>query len=315
MIELSGGPTRARVIPEYGGKIDALASASGRDWLWHDPHRLYRRLEPDGCFADFDLSGWDECFPTIAACGYPDPPFVELPDHGELWSRPWEVVERSERSLLLRRRGEALPYLFERRAAIDDSGTLSLAYRLDNLAETPLRWTWSAHPLFAAEEGMRIHLPESASMSKEFGFGGRIGDDGADGSGGRFGLHHWPVVTGSDGRRHDLSEIDLPEPPVIDKVVVRGLAEGWAALCEPGGESIRLEFPTELVPFLGVCANLGAWPFGDRPGRWVALEPATGGTDRLDEAAARGDAQLLGPGATTSWQLRVIFGPCRIQHH
>lgn len=313
-VHIENAGTKVSVLPMCGGKITSLVSASGRDWLWHDPYRPIRQPVPDACFADFDLSGWDECFPTIAPCPYPGSPAIQLSDHGELWSRPWEVISSSATSLTLRRAGQALPYVFERTITVGSSGTVGLGYSLTNQGSGDLTWMWSAHPLFAVQEGMRVHLAPAQVMTKEFGIGGRIGPDSADGAGERLEEYRWSHVTGADGVERDLSIVEFPEPPVTDKVVVRGLEVGRAELCHPSGETLRLEWWCHEIPFLGLCSNLGAWPFGDHPGRWVALEPTTGSTDRLDEAAARGEAAVLGARATTTWQLTVAFGQCPQQH-
>lgn len=312
---LDGPLVQVAIVPDCGGKIVSLRShISGREWLWRDPWRQARRPDVDGNFLAGDLSGWDECFPTIAECAYPAEPTSalwghRLPDHGELWSRPWSIVDANE-TLTLRLESERLPYLFERSATMTSRGALRLDYRLESRTDEWFSCLWSAHPLFAAAQGMRIHLPETAEMTKEFGIGGRIGADG-DGSFGQFGIHHWPVVDGADGRRHDLSVIDLVGEAAADKVVVRGFAAGWAELCDPGsGEALRLEFPAERIPYLGICSNLGAVPAGERAGRWVAIEPASGGTDRLDSAVRRGEALSLPPRGVVCWTLDVSVHPC-----
>jgi len=315
---LSGPQATITAVPSSGARIVSLIStASGREWLWSDPRRWSRPPSPDGPFVDAAISGWDECFPTIAACVYPAAPTSELrgrslPDHGELWSRSWTVVVADDTTLALRFDSGTLPYVFERAATFSASGALRLEYRLESVADEALNCFWSAHPLFAAVPGMRAHLPPSLEMTKEFGFGGRIGHDGPDGSYGRFSSHHWPHVVGADGARRDLSLVALEDPPVTDKVVVRGLSAGWAELCEPvTGEAVRVEFPKDLVPYVGVCTNFGAWPFEDHPGKWIAIEPTTGGTDRLDIAVQRGEAVQLPPRGIVNWTVEVSFHRCR----
>ena len=66
-----------------------------------------------------DTGGWDECFPSVAPCDYPSPPWAgaHIQDHGELWSQPaaLEVVEGDhEVRLRTRWQGVVLPYTFER---------------------------------------------------------------------------------------------------------------------------------------------------------------------------------------------------------
>lgn len=299
------------VVPDCGGKIVSLRSArSGREWLWRDPARPLGRPVPGGEFASHDISGWDECFPTIGACPYPAVPGdafagVALSDHGELWSRPWRW-QIAGAELRMTRAGAALPYVFERSISAMANGGIRLSYRVENLSASPMSYLWSAHPLMNAENGMRIRLPASVGMTKEFGYGGRIGADNEDGSLGRFDEYSWPHVKGADGVIRDLSQVAFENPPVTDKVVVRGLADGWAEIAEPSaGERLRVGFQLGPVPYLGVCMNYAAWPFGNHPGSWLALEPTNGGTDRLDDAVGRFEAARLAARGSARWQLEL----------
>ena len=302
---------RLTVVPDCGGKIVSLRSArSGREWLWRDPARPLRRPVPGGEFARHDLSGWDECFPTIGPCPYPARPGegfagVMLSDHGELWSRPWQW-QIAGAELRMGRAGTALPYVFGRSVSAMANGGIRLSYRVENRSAYPMSYLWSAHPLLNAENGMRIRLPPSAYITKEFGYGGRIGADNEDGSLGRFDEYSWPDVKGADGVTRDLSIVVFEDPPVTDKVVVHGLAEGWAEIAEASAhERLRLEFPLRPVSYVGVCMNYAAWPFGNCPGRWLALEPTNGGTDRLDDAVARSQAPRLEAGGIARWHLNL----------
>lgn len=306
-------------IPAAGGKITSLVSTrSGREWLWTDPTRPLSLRPTTGDFASHELSGWDECFPTIGACelpagaaGFagqvspdrPDHGPMELLDHGELWRRGWRDVSTGPHEIALEVDGEQLPYRFSRTIRVDGAG-LRVHYRIDNPDAEVLRCLWSMHPLFRAEPGMQIRLAGHPTVTKEFGFGGRIGaDDGPDGSGGRWTEHRWPLVQGRNGVS-DLSRLDVDDPPVTDKVVVRGLLAGQVELVDPDcAESLVLSWDVSIVPYCGICINMGAWPFGDRPQSWVALEPSTGGTDRLDDADRRGEAMSVPPRGRAQWSV------------
>src|SRR5580658_621771 len=81
------------VVPELGAKIISLKNLrTQREWLWRpkDKLELFKNLPQDD-FSASTLVGIDECLPTIAPCSWRG---LQLPDHGEVWSRPW-VVEQS----------------------------------------------------------------------------------------------------------------------------------------------------------------------------------------------------------------------------
>lgn len=301
------------VLPGAGAKVISLRSrVSANEWLWVDPDRPLSPRPATGPFDAHELSGWDECFPTIGPCPYPDGAFAgrQLGDHGELWQRGWRDVSASDDEIALTIDGQALPYRFTRVISAGAGGGLTISYEVRNRGEAPFAAMWSMHPLFRAEPGMRIELAGRPEITKEFGYGGRLGPyDGPDGTGGRGAILRWPVVSGQRGRS-DLRLIDYTDPPVTDKVVVRGLASGRARLVQPAiGETLVLRWDAKALPFLGICANLGAWPFDGRPQRWIALEPSTGGTDRLDDAWRRSESPVFAARATARWAVHVDLEP------
>jgi hypothetical protein len=121
-------------------------------------------------------------------------------------------------------------------------------------------------------------------MTKEFSFSGRMGSDGADGYAGHLDSYIWPNTVGESGRNYDLSQITLVEP-LTDKVVVAAPIDGEITLLNPRHNcSVRFSFNPKQIPFVGICFNLDAWPFTGEKARWVAIEPSTGPTDKLDES-------------------------------
>src|SRR5579863_3374887 len=107
---------RIVVLPDLGGKIASLQSLkTGREFLLQHPDRPYRRARYADSIADYDISGFDECLPTVAQCRYPEPPFegLVMPDHGEVWALPWKHEIRGQ-ELVLEVEGVRLPYFFRR---------------------------------------------------------------------------------------------------------------------------------------------------------------------------------------------------------
>lgn len=164
---------------------------------------------------------------------------------------------------------------------------------------------WSAHPLFAIDENMKIEITGNPKMSKEFGFGGRIGADGDNWYGGHLSEHVWPSVVGADGRFSDMSEVSL-DKVLTDKVVLDAPVDGLVSLKKlTSGRSLTMKFSPLELPFLGICYNFGAWPLTGEPATWVALEPTTGKTDRLDECAELDCARVLAPKSNANWSLEI----------
>ena len=79
---------RAVIVPELGAKIVSLFDRRRQhEWLV-PPMRTLKQTAYGDDFVSQDMSGWDEMMPTIVACDYQG---ARLPDHGEVWSIPWQV--------------------------------------------------------------------------------------------------------------------------------------------------------------------------------------------------------------------------------
>jgi hypothetical protein len=305
-VRLRSADLEIELIPELGGKMVSLRDlSSGRQWLWRDPHRAFRPAIYGDDFASYDLSGFDECFPTIGGCYYPDPPFsgIFVPDHGEVWSLPWEL-ELTSIGARLQTRGVRFPYVFDKQINLVDGARIRISYQVTNPSSAPFKYFWSAHPLFAVEPGMHVVLPGQPRLSQELMLcGNRLRGDGF------LSDLRWPLVIGQDGREHDLRVLPNTKGPVIDKVYAGPLESGWCAIWSPGsGDYVGFSFDLADVFRVGVCVSLGMRPPDEGAWGWVALEPCTGSTDRLDVSILRGHYQLLSAGQTIGWELTLAAG-------
>ena len=274
---------KVSVIPELGAKIAQIKDKHANyEWLWEDPSRPLRARQVTDKYDEHDITGFDECFPNIGISSYPGDPDLILPDHGELWSQAWSC-EKTNDSIISTAIGKVLPYKFERKITLKDR-SLVFSYAIENTGQESFKGFWSAHPLFNAVEGMQILLNGNRPMTKEFGFSGRMGSDGADGYEGHLDSYIWPNTIGESGKSYDLSQVTLVEP-LTDKVVVSAPDDGVITLLNPHHKcSVRFLLNPQEIPYVGICFNLDAWPFTGRKARWIAIEPCLGPTDKLDES-------------------------------
>lgn len=182
---------------------------------------------------------------------------------------------------------------------------MSFKYHVRNEKESGISFIWSAHPLFKVSGEMRILLNETPGMTKEFGFGGRLGPDGLDGYLGKYQSYQWPNALNENGKEVDLSFVTL-EKSVTDKVVLNSPREGKLSLEDSeSGRSLNFRFSPVEIPYVGICFNLGAWPFNNNPGTWIAIEPTTGCTDKLDDSLAKGAVNSLALGEVRNWSFEI----------
>lgn len=298
-VTLNNGRIQIAVLPQIGGKLASLRRvASGREFLLQPPEHPYRPGSYGARFEDYDTSGFDEALPTIAPCEYPEGRFIgtALPDHGELWSIPWQYQTRHG-ELWLQAAGRRLPYVLRKRVRLENE-TVVIAYHLESVSEEPFHYLWSAHPLLNVESGCRIALPSDVSrLLINSSHRGRLGSPGDECG--------WPVH-GTNGKRIDISTVSSRTDCTADKLFTGRLAEGWCAVHYPtSDECIRFQFDAKVVPYLGLWICQGGWP-NDRAGHFtVALEPCTSGFDSLAEAIRSGECETLEPHSRKRWELRI----------
>jgi galactose mutarotase-like enzyme len=294
------------IVPELGGKISSLRDLrNGREWLWTNDRLPHRKHAYGSSYnREADSGGWDECFPSVAACPYPLDPWrgKHIPDHGEIWSQEWMTGVNGDDSTVWTIRteavGTAMPYAFERTITASlDSPVLHFDYCVKNRSDAPLAFIWSAHPLLRIEPGMRLLLPEGARM--------HVGRSVPEDRSAHEKVHTWPARLRLQDKDCDLTELPAPDGGIACKLWSEPLTEGYAALVASDGE-LRFTFDPKAVPQVGVWLNAGAWSgAGGDPYYNLALEPCIGAQDSLQEAVARELYRVLPPRGISAWSMKV----------
>ncbi|HMA37674.1 MAG TPA: hypothetical protein VKY74_24685 [Chloroflexia bacterium] len=292
----------AECLPDLGGKvITFLDRHSGRQWLWRNPRQPYRKLPFGSDYGNSDSSGIDECFPAVAPGPYPAPPWAGRPiaDHGEIWSATWAVVETGP-ALRTQVTGVEFPYLFERSLEVGPGRGLLFRYRVRNLGDAPFLYCWAAHAIWAPTPGMRLVVPEPATV--------RL--NGATGA--------WPVPippafrwspappipSGEDG---SLGVVPPPAGAVgrAAKLFLTDLQAGWVGLYDPATDShLRLQYDPAQLNTLGLWLNWHGW----QDYYHLGVEPAIGTVDDLTGAQAQGTARALAPQGVHEWWWELLPG-------
>ncbi len=304
-VVITAGDCSVLVMPALGGKIASLRI--GPHELLHAPLNPYRPRNRTMGFSEGDASGWDECLPSVAECSVTTKAgAATVPDHGDLWRIPWEVLESTQDSITLHAQCFSLPLQLTRSLILSETASgwkIRLLYSLVNLADYALPWAWTAHPLFACEEGDRIVLPSGVqTLRLEDSLGGRLGTYGDTVA--------WPMAKVAEGAVSgeawdDLSRTHGARSGRADKLFAGPMQEGWSRLERAAiGLRITVGFDPRITPYLGLWLCYGGWPEGHTPKQvCVALEPATAPVDSLAET---GDwSRWLDPGVTVNWPMEV----------
>jgi galactose mutarotase-like enzyme len=307
-VVIRAGRCALTLIPHLGGKIASLQI--GGQELLQSPLTAYAPRTRTMSFDTGDASGWDECLPSVAACTVETAAgTARIPDHGDLWRVEWsqtagqKAVNGSNDSVTLHGTCFSLPLELERTVQLTETANgcrLRLDYALKNTGSSPTPWAWAAHPLFIAEAGDRIVLPESLKQVRLEGSGGnRLGRRGD--------AVNWPIAALADGNQTDLSLAQPAGSAIGDKLFAGPLraSENWCALERPrAGVRIKVSFDPIAMPYLGLWICYGGWPEG--PGAkqaCVALEPTTAPVDSLAEAGPW--SRVLAGSDSFSWSMDV----------
>jgi galactose mutarotase-like enzyme len=306
-VVITVGDCSLTVLPAFGGKIASLRV--GQHELLHAPLHPYQARTATMNFPDSDAGGWDECLPSVGACSVDTEAGVAaVPDHGDLWGIPWQVLEATSDSVTMRVRCTSLPLELTRSLILAETRggwRLQLLYSLTNLGIYRVPWSWAGHALFTCEADDRIVLPAGVnSLRLEGGRGNRLGAPGS-----RIG---WPLAELADGSPHDLSRAYPGDFGIGDKLFAGPLSErnGWCAVERSSiGLRLTIRFETALTPFLGLWLCYGGWPEGGEPDApkqvCIAPEPATAPVDSLAEAGQW--TRWLDAGETVTWPMEVAI--------
>ena len=145
-MRLSAAQWAMEIRPERGGRITSLR-LDGEELL--DQGIGVDQPTAEG-FVEGGAFGWDEMVPNLE-------PTDTLPDHGEAWRLPWEVLGDG----LMRCRGRLVPWELERRITLGDEVEVSYAYR--NVGREAHAAYWCAHPLFKYAPVMDMSVEDGAS--------------------------------------------------------------------------------------------------------------------------------------------------------
>jgi galactose mutarotase-like enzyme len=296
------------VVPEIGGKIISLRShRTGREWLWKNPYLPLIKPPLDSTdFGAFDAGGWDEVFPTVNPCQVPNSAWDnrKLTDHGELWFRPWQILDarvelQTAATLKLAVDEPDLPFRFERTLTLANGlASLTANYSVTNKSTIPMPFIWAAHPVLAIEPGDSFLMPAGTRLTSTGNVGLKLAANVTE--------FAWPILPLASGELLDLTRA----PELSSRYAVKLFAEnveGGAIMIANRDESEFLCLSFEPIPALhfGLWLNYGAWS-GANTGSYynAGIEPTNFPYDDLNVVVREQTAQLL-PGSTESWTVTV----------
>lgn len=287
---------RAEFVRPGARMVSLLHKKLNHEFLFQQDSAQYVQGAYDTPMGRNQSAGYDEMFPTIDECHMQEFPWrgTRLPDHGEVWSLDWDLKQESD-SLDFSIFGVRLPYQLSRRVAFVDPARLRFSYTLRNLSPFEMPYLWSSHPMLRAEPGARVVLPRECRVATVgMSVSGRLGTWGNSIS--------WPHHVDGGGNIHDLSVLrSLDTNDSEAYYFTNPLNEGWCGLLLPSiACMLRLSFPTERVPFLGIVVGEG---LKSDPRFFALPEPCSAPLARLDVSEKFAPGSRLPASGTHEWYL------------
>ena len=290
---------RAVVLPVLGGKIVSLVDKRADvELLWRNDRVPLRPVGFGAGYDDNFVGGWDEVFPN-------DEPEVlaggRMPDHGELWTLPWTVVDWGEDDaawIELAVRTTITATSVTKRVVLGEGNSLRVEHTVGNESRFDLPFLWKSHVAVALRPDTTVSMAATEVLVHEFG-APRVRPPG-----GRF---DWPRAE-ADGRTYDFRELpDTTERGISEFLIATGLTRGRCAVGHPAADSgLRLDWDRAELP--------SCWLFGSYGAGWrgldvLVLEPCTGHPLSVVGGVAAGTHQVLAAGQTRTWSLTATVGP------
>nr|WP_281098778.1 DUF5107 domain-containing protein [Halobacteroides halobius] len=297
-IVLENDLLRIEFLPQYGGKMASLShKETDREFLFQSEQEKLEIPEYAADFLAYDSSGFDEIFPSVDASFYPDGDWkaTPIPDHGEVWTLPWDLKVKDE-VIKLSVVSPRFPYKLKKEINLENK-KIRIDYTVTNFSRQEFKFIWCAHALlncnpkhtkiiFPPGEDKIINLETSSE---------HLGDWGK--------IYDYPIVTTENNTEIDMSRVESKSANNCEKFYIpHKLEEGKCGVeYEDTQERLMYKFPVDKVPYLGVWKTQG----GYRGDYNIALEPCTGIYDDLYVADKINKVATIPAQDTYKWYLEM----------
>ena len=290
-ITLTNGMISISVIPDLGAKITSIKRVKGENIISRS-NRPYVKRQYGMSYKDTEFDGIDEIFPTLTACKYPLSPWhaAKIPDHGELFSQAWDVLD--EPGISLHVKGKQFPYVFKRQITLEGN-KLIFNYSLKNNSNHDFYYFYMFHPLFKGKSGVKLSIPDNTKMTISSNKRNFLGKPGV--------IKQWADLR---------SETGLPFKESLFKLNSKRYWKIFSPRIEKGeisldykDSSVLMNWDSKFMPYYSVWCSEGILNGLNH----IAPEPTTSTTESLNKAYQDGTAKVIKAGSTTKWRITITI--------
>lgn len=288
---------RVKVLPAKGGKLASVYSKpKDFELLFQNPKPQYGEAKLYSPFEQYEACGFDDAFPSIDAGDVRvGGEYVAYPDHGEIWSAPFEYCVKEERVELFCH-SAILPYRYTKTIQLERDSVVC-SYEITNTGEVEFPYLWAFHCLVNYRENMRLILPESVEQVENVCASPLLGAVGEK--------YRFPTDTVQGGKTGDFRTVLPANPPSYAKYYAVGAVKQGVCGYEYPTEKVRalITYDAQKLPYLGFWITTG----GFRGDCNCALEPATGYYDSIATAQKNGCCSVLKPNETFDFNIKIAL--------
>lgn len=273
-ISLENKKIKVVVIPKIGAKIASFYNKEKSfELLFQNKEDKYKNASFGDNFADYDCSGFDDCFPNIdpSKLKYDDRT-ITYPDHGEIWSADFDY-QITANKLILNYYSQKLDYSYQKEIYLKEN-KVEINYQIENKSNQDLPAIWAMHCLINYSKDMELNFPpgvknvENVQASKYLGKKGEI--------------HSFPTTTDKFNNTYRLDRVNNKDEIGTEKYYVKNkLKVGEASVFYPQKKiEFTIKFSKNKLPYLGFWLTEG----GFKNDYNCAFEPTDGYYDLVNQA-------------------------------
>jgi hypothetical protein len=265
-------------IPEDGARISVLKYA-GHDLLTTNPPAF---KPPDRFYGEYEtrsVYGYDDCFPTVDPCIYPEEQFG-CRDHGELCWKEWKVQTKG--NSLICYTDCLRPEVTFKRMLEFTGNKLTWKFEVVNVSDKKLSFLHVMHALLPLKKIQYIKIPESGKITDEIN----------------------SVNLGLKST-HELAQSLLTrQSGIYEMLLLKEISDGSVKLGFKNGLTLHISFDIKLFPTIGIWWNNAGYPEEEGLQRKeCAFEPIPGTCSNLSKSFGDGIYLMAEPGKTVTWEI------------
>ena len=264
---------------EDGARLDKLAY-DNYDLITTKPVSFRPPTTDYGEYETRPVYGYDDCFPSVDVSEYPVKEW-NIPDHGEICWLSWDAISKPD-NLIFTVRSKVLPVIFKREM-IFSKNKIIWKFEVKNEGDKTMPFQHVMHPLMPLDEVVNFELPNYKSLYNAI----------------------------SDQIMSELNNPEAVKTYLLNQKVgsanmlflqkVDGSEMSWTY---KNGLHLKVSFPIELFPSIGIWWNNSAYPNEDGCRRnECAFEPIPGFNSTLMDNYKNGTCLSVSPVQIFTWQI------------